>query len=285
MPHHPSGVIPYPSGGACTVINATWEDALSPLSLPGPVTCVVTSPPYNIGKRMRAGAGSLEDRLSETAYVSWLLKFLDRCSKVLAPGGSIFLNIGFKPAAPETPIMVAARAIEAIRAGRLGLHLVNVISWVHSIVTPDGARGHFTPLQWDTFLNQSWEYVFHFSNVLRPKMDRKAIGVPHQDPRNAARFGKGWRCRGNVWFVPYATVVRKTPHRAIFPVGLADLCIRFSGISEKTIVLDPFAGSGTTGVAALKARVPRTVLIEKDATSYAESINRIKNEVFKCHQT
>ncbi len=62
------------------------------------------------------------------------------------------------------------------------------------------------------------------------------------------------RCRGNTWFIPYDTIkdreLDRGSHPATFPVALPEMCIRFAGCKEGSTVYDPFAGSGTTLIAA-----------------------------------
>ena len=67
------------------------------------------------------------------------------------------------------------------------------------------------------------------------------------------------RCRGNCWFVPYETSgnneqkgnFKKGNHPATFPTKLVEQCIKFSGIKDG-VLLDPFMGSGTSAIAAIK---------------------------------
>jgi site-specific DNA-methyltransferase (adenine-specific) len=77
------------------------------------------------------------------------------------------------------------------------------------------------------------------------------MGVPYKDKSNIARF-KGIkedkRCRGNVWFIPYPTTHGAKDHPASFPIDLPLWCIQLAGTTGT--VLDPFAGSGTTLLAA-----------------------------------
>jgi len=64
----------------------------------------------------------------------------------------------------------------------------------------------------------------------------------------------------------------KIQHPTQKPVALMRWCIHKAGILEDDIILDPFAGSGTTGVAAiLEGR--KAILIEKDA-GYVEVIKK-----------
>ena len=77
------------------------------------------------------------------------------------------------------------------------------------------------------------------------------------------------KCIGNAWFVPYTPTSRlakeagtahdtgtreggRGGHPATFPEQLPDMCIKFSGIHPGSRVLDPFNGTGTTVLAAIK---------------------------------
>ena len=85
-------------------------------------------------------------------------------------------------------------------------------------------------------------------------LGRAPVGVPFEYASNIARFSqKSTRCRGNVWFIPYDTIQTKSErfgHPATFPIALPEMCIKLSGIPRGAQVLDPFAGIGTTLVAA-----------------------------------
>ena len=86
------------------------------------------------------------------------------------------------------------------------------------------------------------------------QLDRLAIGVPFKDKSNIARRGHAQdaRCRGNTWFIPYRTVQTKAEkynHPGTFPLDLPRWCIRLHGLPN-ALVFDPFAGTGTTLVAA-----------------------------------
>jgi site-specific DNA-methyltransferase (adenine-specific) len=77
------------------------------------------------------------------------------------------------------------------------------------------------------------------------------------------------KCIGNAWFIPYTPTSKlakevgtlndtgtregsRGGHPATFPEQLPTMCIRFSGISEGSRVYDPFSGTGTTVLAAIK---------------------------------
>jgi site-specific DNA-methyltransferase (cytosine-N4-specific) len=77
---------------------------------------------------------------------------------------------------------------------------------------------------------------------------QQANGVKGR-PRGVAGFGEGGRNRRSVWTI--ATQPFPGAHFATFPPDLIEPCI-LAGSREGDTVLDPFAGSGTTGMVALR---------------------------------
>lgn len=80
------------------------------------------------------------------------------------------------------------------------------------------------------------------------------------------------KCIGNAWFIPYTPTSRlakevgtegdtgtregsRGGHPATFPEQLPEMCIKFSGISEGSVVYDPFNGTGTTVLASIKNKM------------------------------
>jgi site-specific DNA-methyltransferase (adenine-specific) len=239
-------------------------DALELLATldPHSVSVVVTSPPYNLGIRYR----SFADDLPRADYLDWTGQWVAAVARVLAPDGSLFLNVGGKPSDPWIPFEVA-------QAARGHLQLQNVIHWVKSIaidhetagrgagLTSDLALGHYKPINSGRFVNDCHEYVFHFTPAGQTPLDRLAIGVPYQDKSNVSRWagtGRDVRCRGNTWFIPYETIQsrdRERPHPATFPVRLPEQCLRLHGLDRIRLVVDPFLGLGSSAVAAARLGV------------------------------
>ena len=50
--------------------------------------------------------------------------------------------------------------------------------------------GHFTPINSDRYLNNLYEYVFHFTKKEDVKLDKLAIGVTYQDKSNIGRYAE-----------------------------------------------------------------------------------------------
>lgn len=235
------------------------------------VELVVTSPPYNLGIRYR----KFRDRAPRRDYLEWCREWARELRRVMKPAASFFLNLGASPSNPLLPHQIALCFSEI-------LTLQNTIHWIKSIAIEERTVGHFKPINSQRFLNDCHEYVFHFTKTGAVQLDRLALGVPYQDKSNISRWshtrGRDVRCRGNTWFVPYATIKsrdKQRPHPATFPVELAENCIRLHGVSRVKTMLDPFVGIGNSAVAAQRCGVPKFIGFDIDETYVAEAARRI----------
>ncbi len=211
------------------------------------VDIIITSPPYNIGVEYK----SYKDNLEFQDYLTWMNKFAIACKRVLKDNGSLFFNIGDK-SSDELKAFEVAKQINYAN-----FRLQNTIHWIKSISIPEKSfsAGHFKPVNSKRFLNNCHEYIFHYTKEKDVELDKLAVGVPFADKSNIDRWAsnkKDLRDRGNVWFIPYDTVITEKEHPAIFPLKLPEMCIKLHGYTKNTIVLDPFVGSGTTCLVAKK---------------------------------
>ena len=221
--------------GDCVDVLARMEAAS--------VDVVVTSPPYNLG----IAYGSYDDRLAEAEYLDWMVRVAEALKRVLRPDGSFFLNVAGSSTQPWLPFELITRL-------RPLFALQNHIAWVKSIAVNEDGVGHFKPVPGERFLHRNHEHIFHLTQEGQVRLDRLAVGVPFKDKSNIARRGhpQDLRCRGDTWFIPYKTVQSRTgkfSHPGTFPLDLPRWCIRLHG-KRNAVVLDPFAGAGTTVLAA-----------------------------------
>jgi len=150
---------------------------------------------------------------------------------------------------------------------------------------------------------RSHEYLFLLTKSSRYYYDAQAIAEPLDRPEEAdrktpAKFGgaykhveagkqsrlhsgneyrgtdSGTRNKRSVWTV--ATVPFKEAHFAVFPPALIEPCI-LAGCPERGTVLDPFSGSGTTGMVA--DRLNRNAILMELNFEYAKmASNRIRDD-------
>lgn len=243
-------------GKTSTFYNVDCIEGLNKHLEKDSIDVVVTSPPYNIGINYTRH----NDNLPREKYLELMDEFAESVNRVLKVDGSVFLNVGNTLRDPWA-------AWDVAQLFRKRLKLQNVIHWVKSIsitkeyagsehkFSEDFSVGHFKPIVSRRFLNDSHEYIFHFTKEGKVDLDKLAVGVPYQDKSNISRWkssGSDLRDRGNIWFLPYDTINsrRERPHPATFPVKLPEMCIRLHGVTKKPIVMDPFMGIGSTALAA-----------------------------------
>lgn len=204
------------------------------------VTAVVTSPPYNIGVNYR----SYTDRRDD--WEKWMIKWIKEAIRISRKG--VMLNIGSKASNHAQLFRMLGSLAKS------GIHIQNVIIWIKHFE----GKGHFKPLNSKRYVNNLHEYVIHLSKSGDSNINRLKVGVSYSDKTNIKRFGhkEDLRCRGSVWFIPYKTKRKKNYHPATYPLKLAKMMIKFVMEEDsKQWICDPFLGSGTTAVAALKLNV------------------------------
>lgn len=223
------------------------------------IDVIVTSPPYNIGKKYNG----YNDTRPRNEYLDWMEEVAKVSKSVLKETGSFFLNVGGKSSDPWIAIDVANRF-------RKHYELQNLIHWIKSIAIPKEdmgdyehtqqtiAVGHYQPVNSPRYLSGGHEFIFHFTQHGDVNLDKTSIGVPYQDKSNIKRWksvSADLRERGNAWFIPYETIQESRPHPTVFPEKLPEMCLKLHGFNHETTVLDPFMGIGTTALASVKLGV------------------------------
>lgn len=249
-------------------------DALKKLDSVDDGSCklIVTSPPYNIGKEYER-----DQRLSLVAYARWLDRIIGKlCQKVTSDGHICWQSGNFVHDGEVFPLDTFFYRMFK----RRGLKLRNRIIWHFNFGLHAQTRfsGRYETLLWFT---KSDEYTFNLDPVrvkqLYPgkrhssKKGAKA-GQPSGNPKGKNpsdfwTFDPEDAFQGNpVWNFPNvkANHPEKTIHPCQFPSELVERCV-LALTNERDLVLDPFIGSGTTALAALKYG-RRVIGIDRDPT-------------------
>ena len=235
-------------------------------------TCVTSPPYYNL--RDYGTAGQIGAEATPEEYIENLVKVFREVQRVLRPNGTLWINIGDSYATrsgaqpPTNTRNIHGHTAKQLPAGYKykdlmgipwmlafalrtdGWHLRQDIIWAKPNCMPERVRDRCT---------KSHEYIFLLSKSDRYYFDAAAISEPIAEI-NVTRYlksfgGKGYRNevpnlrrnKRDVWTI--GTGGFKGAHFAVFPEKLVEPCI-LAGCPEGGLVLDPFAGSGTTGVVA-----------------------------------
>jgi site-specific DNA-methyltransferase (adenine-specific) len=215
----------------------------------GSVDCVVTSPPY---AEQRAG---LYGGVAEEAYPAWAVSWMRQAKRLLRPAGSVLINIREHVRGGQISDYVHRTRL-ALRAD--GWLEIDELIWIK----PDGM-----PVGRADRPRRAWERVLWFALSPDCWNDPKAngrysqrIGVRASPSRNSndwvhgvnAQSMKGdgdARCPDWVAFSLRHNPDGDWKHPAAHPPELAAWLVRLV-CPRGGVVLDPFAGSGTTALAA-----------------------------------
>ncbi|MFZ5833268.1 MAG: DNA methyltransferase [Planctomycetota bacterium] len=227
---------------AAPATQADWVvhngDCLAILpTLAAPARLIFADPPYNIG--IDYGSGPAADKLAPDVYMAWAERWLAACRDRLTPDGSLWVLIGDEFAAEY-----------GVTLKRLGFTIRSWVKWFEAFGV--NCSNNFNRCSRHLFycVRDPGCYVFHADAVSRPS-DRQ---TKYAD-RRAAPGGKFW---DDVWGIEPA-IPRLTgtcgervpdfptqlPLRLLEPIVL---CASDPG----DLVVDPFNGSGTTGVASIR---------------------------------
>lgn len=204
------------------------------------VDLVFTSPPY---ADLRSYA-----LIKPDDYVAWFLPRAFQIHRVLKRSGSFVLNIKDRCVAKRRHLYVHELVIALVEL--VGFDLIDTYIW-HKPNSMPGAYGRR--------LKDSFEYVFWFGKTTEVRFFPKSVGRSYagrasrksgRKTHNCGRgiddancFRRGWSDPGNVVTVPVGK--HGGDHPAIMPEALAEFFIKLA-TRPADVVLDPFAGSGTT---------------------------------------
>ena len=212
------------------------------------VALVVTSPPYFAGKEYEAVLGMGGVPASYLEYLQMLEAVFADCVRVLEPGGRIAVNVANLGRKPYRSL---SGDVTAILQDRLGLLLRGEVIWRKA----EGASGNCA---WGSFqrpanpvMRDLTERVIiaskgRFDRAIKPDK-REALGLPHVASLTRDEF---MEATTDVWEIAPESATR-VGHPAPFPIALPERLIHLHTYVGD-LVLDPFLGSGTTAVAAVR---------------------------------
>ena len=203
---------------------------------------IVTSPPYNIGKEY-------EKKQQLQDYIQFQEQVIRECARVLSDTGSICWEVGnYVDNGAIIPLDIVLYPI----FNSLDLLMRNRIIWSfeHGLHCSNRFSGRYETILW--FTRKTNKYVFNLDPVRIPQ---KYPGKKYFKGSKAGQYscnplGKN---PGDVWDIPNVknNHVEKTDHPCQFPVELVERLVL--SMSNKTDwVLDPFIGSGTSIIAAIR---------------------------------
>jgi hypothetical protein len=195
------------------------------------IQTVVTSPPYwdlkNYFKEGQIGQESYDE------YLDRLNKVWKESARVLKEDGTIWINVNIR-IKNSIPYFIPTDIIKQFR--EMGLYLIDTVIWHKSSSIP--VR--------DNNLTDKYEVFLCFSKSMNPRLMNSIL-------ENFNEYKNGKISGGLIWNInrKAGSVGKKMVHPAIYPTELIDRVIQVStDIGDN--VLDPFLGSGTTLLSAIK---------------------------------
>jgi site-specific DNA-methyltransferase (adenine-specific) len=228
----------------------------------GCVRTCITSPPY-FGLRDYGVDGQIGMERTLGEYIRRLRNVFREVRRVLSDDGTLWVNIGdgyngvngyaranngwYRTGRDGALKNTNGGMVRGLKAKNLlgipwllafalradGWYLRSDIIWSKPNAQPENIKDR--PIK-------SHEYIFLLSKSQKYYYDNEAIKVPAKPP-----YGK--KNIRSVWDVPVKS--NKQAHFAVFPEKLIEPCV-LAGSAPGDFVLDPFCGSGTTGVMAVR---------------------------------
>lgn len=218
---------------------------------------IVTSPPYADARKKHY------DSISPSKFADWFFTFHEPFWNSLKNDGSLVINIKDKVVDGVRHRYVWKTIDKLIDAGWKCID-----DYIWNKTNP-------MPGFWPTRLRDGWEYCFHLAKTTTPFIDQHAVAVPvgewvnkkleklgendtsRHNSANESGFGRDiskWVGKKNVLptnVITIPLVGKNMGHPAVFPVELPAFFIKL--LSRKSgLVIDPFGGSGSTGISALR---------------------------------
>lgn len=231
----------------------------------GKISCVITSPPYNLNVQRKSGdmynlkytADSHADCMDNAQYIDWQISVFKAFDRVLSKNGAILYNINYGGENNETLWLLLGKIIE-----QTPFTIADQLVWRKKVAIPNnGSRNKVTRICENIFvICRKSEYLTFHSN-------KKVVSV--------SRVGqKFYENVHNLIEAPNNNQGEHTKqHKATFSTELVEKLISMY-VPEGGVVLDPFSGTGTTAVACINTQ-RKYVCIEKGESYHNLATERV----------
>lgn len=241
----------------------------------GSVHLVLTSPPYWTLKVYRDHPSQLGHVADYESFIKELSKVWQECYRVLVPGGRLVCVVGdvcLSRRKNGRHVVVPLHADIAVSCRKIGFDNLNPIIW-HKIANAsyeveNGTKFLGKPYEPNAIIKNDIEFIL---------MQRKPGGYrkPTPEQRSLSMIDKK---DYEDWFRQFWTLTGASTrnHPAPFPLELAYRLVRMFSFHSDT-VLDPFVGTGTTMLAAMKA-LRHSIGVEIDPSYCELAMQRLQKE-------
>lgn len=238
----------------------------------GKVALILTSPPFPLNRKKKYGNKLGDD------YLDWLALFAPAFRQLIKPRGSIVIEMGnaWEPGKPVMSTLSLEALLKFLKTGRL--QLCQQFVWNNPARLP-------TPVQWVNIkrvrVKDAFTHIWWMARSANPVANNRRILVPYsasmQRLLKNGRYNSGRRpsehdigsksfltdnggaipsnvitlknTHANLTYQTYCRENQIKPHPARMAPGLAEFFVKFL-TRPGDLVVDPFAGSNTTGAAA-----------------------------------
>jgi site-specific DNA-methyltransferase (adenine-specific) len=231
------------------------------------VDCIFADPPYNLsndgftchaGRAVSVNKGEWDRSRGVGQDFEFHKAWIEACRRVLKPGGTLWISGTYHS------IYACGYALQL-----LGYHLLNDVAWFKPNASPNLSCRFFTASH-ETLLwarkERKGKHVFNYQDMRRGEFPKDILKKPGKQMRS-------------VWSIPTPPPAEKRygKHPTQKPVELLERVV-LASTRPGDLVVDPFMGSGTTGVAALR-HGRRFLGIEKEKAFYRVAEKRIADEL------
>lgn len=243
--------------GDCRELLKTVPDAS--------VRLVVTSPPYNIGKSY----GKYKDKIALNDWQDLINDTTKEVCRILTPDGAFFLNLSPVPIGSSKEIIPLPFLGYQIFKDN-GLYLRNMITWTFNNMQNCTNRlsGRYENILWG--VKDIDNYIFNLDDVRIPYLTKGDKRLAEGGGRNPT----------DVWYFDRVNNMTKKKlnlsHPTVYPLSMIVRIVKMATNPGDT-VLDPFAGSGTSLVAA-KIMGRNGIGFELDEKYREECMRRLETE-------